>query len=140
MSSSKLSSISSTFATSDVNSIPFKCCTVRPELPIALQQLAQWDTAACLSHQSAALDTNSSMDAHLARRYSWLPAKPPHSTACTPPHTVTLLHCYTCRFTVDAGGVTWAYRKSEPAEAKADPAKPPVLLLHGLGSSSYSYR
>ncbi|WIA12811.1 hypothetical protein OEZ85_006441 [Tetradesmus obliquus] len=43
-------------------------------------------------------------------------------------------------FTVDAGGVTWAYRKSEPAKDKADPAKPQVLLLHGLGSSSYSYR
>jgi pimeloyl-ACP methyl ester carboxylesterase len=41
---------------------------------------------------------------------------------------------------VEAGGVTWAYRKSEAAEAKADPAKPQVLLLHGLGSSSYSYR
>jgi pimeloyl-ACP methyl ester carboxylesterase len=41
---------------------------------------------------------------------------------------------------VDAGGVTWAYRKSEAAEGKADPSKPQVLLLHGLGSSSYSYR
>lgn len=45
-----------------------------------------------------------------------------------------------CRYTVDAGGVTWAYRKSDPAEGKADPSKPQVLLLHGLGSSSYSYR
>lgn len=50
------------------------------------------------------------------------------------------LHLAYFRFTVDAGGVTWAYRKSEPAKDKADPAKPQVLLLHGLGSSSYSYR
>jgi hypothetical protein len=56
------------------------------------------------------------------------------------PHQLTLPHYDTCRFTVDAGGVTWAYRKSEAAEGKADPAKPQVLLLHGLGSSSYSYR
>jgi hypothetical protein len=43
-------------------------------------------------------------------------------------------------FSVDVGGVKWAYRKSEPAAAKATPDKIPVLLLHGLGSSSWSYR
>eukprot|EP00775_Hariotina_reticulata_P012653 gene12653-12780_t len=43
-------------------------------------------------------------------------------------------------YTVDAGGVAWAYRKSTPAKETADTAKREVLLLHGLGSSSYSYR
>lgn len=43
-------------------------------------------------------------------------------------------------YSVDVGGVKWAYRKSEPAAAKTSPDKLPVLLLHGLGSSSWSYR
>lgn len=46
-------------------------------------------------------------------------------------------------FTVQAGGVTWAYRKSQPKQpAAGEPGsdKLPVLCLHGLGSSSYSYR
>lgn len=43
-------------------------------------------------------------------------------------------------FSVDVGGVKWAYRKSDPAEGKASPDKLPVLLIHGLGSSSWSYR
>lgn len=41
---------------------------------------------------------------------------------------------------VKAGGLTWSYRISEPDPAKASPDKPDVLLLHGLGSSSYSFR
>lgn len=55
--------------------------------------------------------------------------------ASTPAH---LHHAPNCSFTVDAGGVTWAYRQSQPKEADASKLK--VLLLHGLGSSSYSYR
>jgi len=43
-------------------------------------------------------------------------------------------------YSVDVAGVNWAYRKSEPAEGKTSPDKLPVLLLHGLGSSSWSYR
>lgn len=45
-----------------------------------------------------------------------------------------------CSYTLEAGGVTWAYRKSSPAAGKADPNNRQVLLLHGLGSSSWSYR
>eukprot|EP00873_Tetraselmis_striata_P041335 jgi/Tetstr1/461599/TSEL_006700.t1 len=40
-----------------------------------------------------------------------------------------------------AGGLTWAYRKGETDEAAAVGVDcPPILLLHGIGSSSYSYR
>lgn len=49
-------------------------------------------------------------------------------------------HRDVCSYTVDAGGVTWGYRKSTPAKEAADATKREVLLLHGLGSSSYSYR
>lgn len=35
-------------------------------------------------------------------------------------------------------GRKWAFRRSEVAEAKPD--LPTVLLIHGLGSSSYSWR
>lgn len=42
---------------------------------------------------------------------------------------------------VTAGGLTWAYRKGETDEAAAVGVDcPPVVLLHGLGGSSYSYR
>ena len=41
---------------------------------------------------------------------------------------------------IEAGGFTWAYRTADvnPTEATLD--KLPVLCLHGIGSSSYSYR
>ena len=41
------------------------------------------------------------------------------------------------RESVKAGGFKWAYRHAAPA---SDAKETPVLLLHGLGSSSYSYR
>ena len=41
------------------------------------------------------------------------------------------------RESVTAGGFRWAYRHAAPA---SDAKEMPVLLLHGLGSSSYSYR
>ena len=43
---------------------------------------------------------------------------------------------------VQAGGLTWAYRhfRADAAAAAAGGPKVPVLCLHGLGSSSYSYR
>ncbi|KAF8067235.1 choline monooxygenase [Scenedesmus sp. PABB004] len=43
-------------------------------------------------------------------------------------------------YSVDVDGVRWAYRRSEPAAAKAGGGKPAVLLLHGLGSSSFCWR
>ena len=53
-------------------------------------------------------------------------------------HTHKLLPC---RQKVNVGNVQWAYRQSEVPEGKMrDPSKPAVLLLHGLGSSSYSFR
>uniref|UniRef100_A0A061QYM8 Haloalkane dehalogenase n=1 Tax=Tetraselmis sp. GSL018 TaxID=582737 RepID=A0A061QYM8_9CHLO len=43
--------------------------------------------------------------------------------------------------TVQVGGLTWAYRTSNPEESIAKEAgEEPVILLHGIGSSSYSYR
>lgn len=39
-----------------------------------------------------------------------------------------------------AGGLTFAYRKIAADPAAATPGKLPVLCLHGLGSSSYTYR
>jgi len=41
------------------------------------------------------------------------------------------------RESVTAGGFKWAYRQAAPASAAKET---PLLLLHGLGSSSYSYR
>jgi haloalkane dehalogenase len=41
---------------------------------------------------------------------------------------------------VQAGGLTWAYRTADVAAAAATPDKLPVLCLHGLGSCSYAYR
>ncbi|KAI7838120.1 hypothetical protein COHA_008051 [Chlorella ohadii] len=41
---------------------------------------------------------------------------------------------------VEAGGLTFAYRKIAADPAAATPGKLPVLCLHGLGSSSYTYR
>ncbi|KAG2498156.1 hypothetical protein HYH03_003913 [Edaphochlamys debaryana] len=38
------------------------------------------------------------------------------------------------------GNVEWAYRLATPEPSKASADKPDVLLIHGLGSSSYSYR
>ena len=49
-------------------------------------------------------------------------------------------------FELEAGGLRWAYRRAEvdaaaaAAAAAAGDALPDVLLLHGLGSSSYSFR
>jgi len=43
-------------------------------------------------------------------------------------------------YSVEVGGVRWAYRASEPDASVAGSGKPTVLLLHGLGSSSYSFR
>lgn len=64
-------------------------------------------------------------------------------TACLPAGEVisrTSVLNKAAGYSVDVGRVKWAYRKSDPAEAKASPDKLPVLLLHGLGSSSWSYR
>lgn len=41
---------------------------------------------------------------------------------------------------LQAGKYKWAYRRSEPVPEQASPSKLPVLLLHGLGSSSYCFR
>ncbi|PRW56273.1 hydrolase or acyltransferase of alpha beta superfamily isoform A [Chlorella sorokiniana] len=41
---------------------------------------------------------------------------------------------------VEAGGLTFAYRKIDADPAAAAPGKLPVLCLHGLGSSSYTFR
>lgn len=46
---------------------------------------------------------------------------------------------------MSVNGVNWAYRRSEVPKDKAEENqklafKPTVLLLHGLGSSSFSYR
>jgi pimeloyl-ACP methyl ester carboxylesterase len=41
---------------------------------------------------------------------------------------------------VEAGGYTWAYRTADVNPKEATPDKLPVLCLHGIGSSSYSYR
>lgn len=48
--------------------------------------------------------------------------------------------CRTVRpgLSVDAGGLKWAYRQSEGLGDTN--GKAPILLLHGIGSSSYSYR
>ena len=49
-------------------------------------------------------------------------------------------------FELEAGGLRWAYRRAEvdaaaaAAAVAAGDALPDVLLLHGLGSSSYSFR
>ena len=45
-----------------------------------------------------------------------------------------------CSERVEAGGYTWAYRRAAANPATATPDKMPILCLHGLGSSSYSYR
>lgn len=42
--------------------------------------------------------------------------------------------------TVSVNGVNWAYRRSEVAEGAGSPDRPTLLLIHGLGSSSWSYR
>ncbi|KAL4534630.1 hypothetical protein Ndes2526A_g05515 [Nannochloris sp. 'desiccata'] len=41
---------------------------------------------------------------------------------------------------IDVGGFTWAYRTADVNPKEATPDKLPVLCLHGIGSSSYSYR
>jgi alpha/beta hydrolase fold len=43
------------------------------------------------------------------------------------------------RFSVQADGLRWAYRQAESADGNGGTTTP-VLLLHGIGSSSYSYR
>ncbi|KAL6764006.1 Alpha/Beta hydrolase protein [Haematococcus lacustris] len=40
----------------------------------------------------------------------------------------------------NVAGTSWAYRRSEVNPDKASTSKPVVLLVHGLGSSSFSYR
>ena len=54
-------------------------------------------------------------------------------------HTGASLACY-YRENVTVKGVRWAYRTNldDPNELHKD--KRPVLLLHGLGSASFSYR
>jgi len=42
--------------------------------------------------------------------------------------------------TVSAGSYTWAYREADVDPSQATPDKIAVLCLHGIGSSSYSYR
>eukprot|EP01023_Acetabularia_acetabulum_P026207 TRINITY_DN2492_c0_g2_i2.p1 TRINITY_DN2492_c0_g2~~TRINITY_DN2492_c0_g2_i2.p1 ORF type:complete len:390 (+),score=79.83 TRINITY_DN2492_c0_g2_i2:77-1171(+) len=39
---------------------------------------------------------------------------------------------------VSAGGLKWAYRQTAAKNVEA--VQPPVVMLHGIGSSSYSYR
>ncbi len=46
----------------------------------------------------------------------------------------------TSRQSVSVKGIKWAYRRSEVTADKASSDKPVVLLVHGLGSSSFSYR
>lgn len=41
---------------------------------------------------------------------------------------------------LEAGGLAWAYRSVPASPGAAAPGKLPVLCVHGLGSSSYSYR
>lgn len=41
--------------------------------------------------------------------------------------------------TVEAGGLKWAFRQSK-ADDGSKAGKPTILLLHGIGSNSYSYR
>mmetsp|Transcript_16062 Transcript_16062/g.43766 ORF Transcript_16062/g.43766 Transcript_16062/m.43766 type:complete len:369 (-) Transcript_16062:507-1613(-) len=41
---------------------------------------------------------------------------------------------------VKVGNMQWAYRQSEVPSGKSDPYKPAVLLLHGIGSSSFCWR
>jgi hypothetical protein len=43
-------------------------------------------------------------------------------------------------YSVQAGGVKWAYRKTEGAADKASADKLDVLMLHGAGTSSYVWR
>ena len=58
---------------------------------------------------------------------------PPGSSDCT------VIHSRSNK--VDASGLTWAYRTGEvDKEAAKGLDYPPVVLLHGIGSSSYSYR
>ena len=45
-----------------------------------------------------------------------------------------------CSKSVEAGGITWAYRRADPPEGVSVEGKLPVLLLHGLGSHSFCYR
>lgn len=45
-----------------------------------------------------------------------------------------------CRESLQAGGFTWAYRRAEATLDAGGAPKTPLLLLHGLGSASYSYR
>lgn len=40
----------------------------------------------------------------------------------------------------NVNGIQWAYRQSKPSSDKADSKKPVVVLVHGLGSSSWSWR
>ena len=39
-----------------------------------------------------------------------------------------------------ANGIRWAYRSNMEESKDLDKDKRPVLLLHGLGSASFSYR
>ena len=57
----------------------------------------------------------------------------------TAPITASDVADFSCRETLDVGGITWAYRTGEVDEAQSVSASP-VLFLHGVGSSSYSYR
>ncbi|PSC72647.1 hydrolase or acyltransferase of alpha beta superfamily [Micractinium conductrix] len=41
---------------------------------------------------------------------------------------------------LEAGGLTWAYRREAPNPELHNPAMLPVLCLHGIGSTSYIYR
>lgn len=45
-----------------------------------------------------------------------------------------------CRDNVTASGIRWAYRRNMEESKDLDKDKRPVLLLHGLGSASFSYR
>ncbi len=66
---------------------------------------------------------------------------------CTPPPTPTPNQVIAktsslnpvAGYTLEAGGLEWAYRRNEVAAGSEGSGSPDVLLIHGLGSSSYRW-
>ena len=54
--------------------------------------------------------------------------------------SVVYIVLHICRENVTANGIRWAYRSNMEEAKDLDKDKRPVLLLHGLGSASFSYR
>ena len=97
--------------------------------------IARMHASACMAHPAARLTTPS----FPAGAHCRLGASNGRAAAPSPPPPLTLPR----RSSLQAGGLKWAYRRTEPDTAKATPgqvSKLPVLLLHGLGSTSYCYR